>query len=237
MTPSLERLQALWRIRSAFEIWNYLGKLEESTRCNWIKKCKALPLGMRNQNPKHKLDQSYCWRQWQTSLFHQGIKRQVGCYSADSAPLCPETAPCWGVHLQKKGRWNEKILEMMSSIEEKKDITSFPAWSVPGFTTLLQISPSAESHWCHGIVFKYKTTSPCSLVHPLPHFLCSLQYEPQEHLRMPGCSENLSYSAGTDLGTMVRDARYYVPLSKPVFPWTDPSGSLFLIDHQPLSCS
>lgn len=173
MTPSLERLQALWRIRSAFEIWNYLGKLEESTRCNWIKKCKALPLGMRNQNPKHKLDQSYCWRQWQTSLFHQGIKRQVGCYSADSAPLCPETAPCWGVHLQKKGRWNEKILEMMSSIEEKKDITSFPAWSVPGFTTLLQISPSAESHWCHGIVFKYKTTSPCSLVHPLPHFLKS----------------------------------------------------------------
>lgn len=67
--------------------------------------------------------------------------------------------------------------------------------------------------------------------------LCSLEYQPQEHLRMPGCSKNLSYSAGTDLGTMVRDARYYVPLSKPVFPGTDPSDSLFLIDHQPLSCS
>lgn len=36
---------------------------------------------------------------------------------------------------------------------------------------------------------------------------CSLVCQPQEHLSMPGCSENLSYSAGTDLGTMGRNAR------------------------------
>lgn len=33
---------------------------------------------------------------------------------------------------------------MVNRIEEKRDIASFPAWSAPGLTTLLQISPSAE---------------------------------------------------------------------------------------------
>lgn len=199
---------------------------------------------MRNQNPKHKLDPAVTLLKtavlWRISLFHRGIKRQVECYSADSAPLWSGGCTLLGSSLAEKGGWNEEVLEMMNRIEEKRDIASFPAWSAPGLTTLLQISPSAESHWCHDIVLNYETTSPCSSVHPLPPFLKSTALQPgvsatgrSKYARLfkelvifiwnwPGRNGEGCQILGTPV---------------PVFPGTDPSGSLFLVYHQLLSCS
>lgn len=51
MTPSLERLQALCKIRSTFEMILAIGEINKMELNK--EKCKALPLGRRNQNPKH----------------------------------------------------------------------------------------------------------------------------------------------------------------------------------------
>lgn len=59
-------------------------------------KCKVLPLGRRNQNPKHKLGQAVTLPKtamlWQDiSLFRQGTERKAGLHYY-SAPLL------WGLH-------------------------------------------------------------------------------------------------------------------------------------------
>lgn len=129
---------------------------------------------MRIKNPKHKLDQTVTLLKRVTYQFiSSGNQKAGGVFQCWFCPSLLLKCTLLGSSPAEKGGWNEKVLEMMNRIEEKEDITSSPAWSALGFTTLLQISPSTESHWCHDIVFKYKTTSPCSLVHSCPHFLTS----------------------------------------------------------------
>lgn len=70
-------------------------------------KYKVLPLGRRNQNPTHKLDQAVTLPRtavlWRISLFHQDIERKVGCTVLILHLSALGTAPSRGLHLQKKG--------------------------------------------------------------------------------------------------------------------------------------
>lgn len=132
---------------------------------------------MRNQNPKLKQDQTVTLLKIVTYQFLSSGNWKVGgvleCW------FC--TSLVWGLHPAGEFPCRKRERKWRGSGDDKqieeKDITSFPAWSTPRFTTL-QISPSAELHWCHDIVFNYKTTSPCCLVHPFPHFLKSTALQP-----------------------------------------------------------
>lgn len=132
---------------------------------------------MRNQNPKCKLDQSHCWRQWHTSLFHQGIKRWVRCYSADSAPLWSGTAPCWGIQLQKKGDEMKRFWRWLTALRRR----TWPH-SQPSQLRGSQLSSkSAQVQSCFDAMTSFSITKlplPAPWFTLFPHFLKSTALQP-----------------------------------------------------------
>lgn len=207
---------------------------------------------MRNQNPKHKLDQA-------VTLLKTAVWLLCDCFCDVSVYFIRESkgrwsvivlilhlsglgaAPCWGVHLQKKGDEMKRFWRWWTGLRRRGTLPR----SQPGQLRGSQLSSKSalvqrESHWCHDIVLNYETTSSCSSVHPLPPFLKSTALQPgvsatgrSKYARLfkelvifiwnwPGRNGEGCQIVGTPV---------------PVFPGTDPSGSLFLVYHQLLSCS
>lgn len=88
------------------------------------------------------------------------------------------TAPSWGVHLQKKGGRMKTFCRWWTGVRRERALLDSPPDQLRCSHLHSQISPSAESHWCHSITFNYESTSSHSLVHPLPHCLQSTALQP-----------------------------------------------------------
>lgn len=133
-------------------------------------KYKVLPLGRRNQDHKHKLDQAVTLPKtvilWHVSFFQQSIERKVGYTVLILHLSALGTAPLWGIYLEKKGVEMKRFWRWWTEVRRGMTLPD----SLPGQLRCShltsQIRPSAESHWCHNITFSYESTSPHSLVQP-----------------------------------------------------------------------
>lgn len=147
------------------------------------------------------------------------------------------TAPCWGVHLQKK-KWM-KWRGFGDEQNWREGHSLIPSLvKAPRFIALLQISPSAESPWCHDIV--YRT--------PLPVLGSPSSPFPEEHssaaLRVSHRSIQVCQAVQRTCHTQLELtwAQWWgMPHTTYLFPslyfLKQILVALPLIYHQPLSCS
>lgn len=87
------------------------------------------------------------------------------------------TAPCWGVHLQKKG------MKWRGSGDDEWDWGEEGHFLIPSLVSSEVHNSPPNQPKCRVALmswhcFQLQNTSPCCLAHPLPHFLKSTALQP-----------------------------------------------------------